>query len=175
MHPHPTLTTPPPGSAAAALLPGAYFHDAWAIRPAQPQLEPLDQFLRVARQTPAWVDGLMNLRNRLVGLVGLKNLGALSRLSPGAVASDFRIGDRVGIFTLLARSDTEALLGDSDKHLDVVVSIHRQPGVPADQALVTVSTVVKVHNLLGRLYMLPVRPAHHLIARTMVKAVGRAD
>lgn len=37
---------------------------------------------------------------------------------------------------------------------------------------VTVTTVVRVHNGLGRLYMLPVRLAHPVIARALVRAVG---
>lgn len=164
----------PDGSRIQQFVPGSCFHDAWSIRAAEPSLDPLSQFLRVARSTPAWIDGAMRLRNRLVSLIGLKDLGGLSAVSLSKAVTEYRPGDRVGIFTLLSTSETEVLLGDSDKHLDVVVSVHRQQTGPGAQAVVTVTTVVRVHNWLGRLYMVPVRPAHRFVARAMVRAVGNA-
>jgi hypothetical protein len=169
----PVQTSAPARSRVASLVASAWFHDAWAIEAAQPELDALGQFLRVARQTPAWIEGLMALRNRVVSLVGLKDLGALSRLDPGKHADDYRPGERVGIFTLISRSADEVLLGDSDRHLDVVVSVHRQRLDGVGPVVVTVTTVVHVHNRLGRLYMLPVRPLHRLIVRAMTRAVGR--
>ncbi|MCB2070669.1 MAG: DUF2867 domain-containing protein [Ottowia sp.] len=171
---NPIPSTAPRGSMAEALLPGAYFHDAWAIPAARPELEALGQFLRVASTTPRWIDRLMGLRNRIVGWFGLKNLGGLAGIDPDKRPSAYRPGDRVGIFTLLSKEDDEVLLGDDDKHLKVVVSVHKTPGAGSGQTLVTVTTVVHVKNWLGRLYMLPVAPAHRVIARTMVRAVGRA-
>lgn len=174
MKDQPIETAAPAGSAVAQLVPGSYFHDAWAISAAEPDLDPLSQFLRVAKSTPAWIDTAMRLRNRLVALLGLKNLGGLSEVDPAKTASAYQPGDRVGIFTLLSQSATEVLLGDSDKHLDVVVSLHQRQSAQPAQTVVTVTTVVKVHNGLGRLYMLPVRPAHRVIAQAMVRAVGHA-
>jgi Protein of unknown function (DUF2867) len=173
MNVDPTETTAPRHSQIAALLPGAYFHDAWSIPAADPGLDALGQFLRAARQTPRWVERLMALRNRIVGAFGLKNLGGLSTIDTRKPEADFRPGDRVGIFTLFSRSADEVLLRDKDKHLDVVVSVHKGAAAGDGAVLVTVTTVVHVHNLLGRLYMLPVTPAHRVIARAMVRAVGR--
>ncbi|MCB2070666.1 MAG: DUF2867 domain-containing protein, partial [Ottowia sp.] len=79
---NPIPSTAPRGSMAEALLPGAYFHDAWAIAAARPELEALGQFLRVASTTPRWIDRLMGLRNRIVGWFGLKNLGGLAGIDP---------------------------------------------------------------------------------------------
>ncbi|HEY0587344.1 MAG TPA: DUF2867 domain-containing protein, partial [Pseudoduganella sp.] len=79
-------------------------------------------------------------------------------------ASEYRVGDRAGIFSLLYLSEDEVLLGDSDKHLDVVLSVCKLP-----QGVVSVSTIVHVHNWLGRLYMLPVTPLHKIIVKTMLK------
>jgi Protein of unknown function (DUF2867) len=170
----PSKTTAPINSKAAALLPGAYFHDAWSISAASPELDALDQFLRVARKTPRWIDGLMTLRNKAVGLFGLKNLGEIAGVDSSKTSSDYAIGDRVGIFTLIEKTTHKVLLGDDDKHLRVVVSVHKTPATHSDDIVVTVTTIVHVKNLLGRLYMLPVAPAHRVIARTMVKVVGNA-
>lgn len=115
----------------------------------------------------------MRLRNRLVQLVGLKNLGGFRDIDPGRPPSDYRPGERVGIFTLIANADDEVLLGDDDKHLDVVVSVCKRPGTTDGRITLSVTTVVHVHNALGRLYMLPVAPMHKLIAPAM--SVGMAQ
>lgn len=170
----PRPTTAPARSRIEVRLAGSYFHDAWAIAAADPTLDALGQFLRVAQGTPAWIEHLMALRNRIVSLLGLKNLGSLSGMDPTKPAQDYQLGDRVGIFTVLSRTPDEVWLGDQDKHLDVVVSVHRGEAAADGAVTVTVTTVVHVHNWLGRLYMIPVAPAHRVIARTMVRAIGRA-
>lgn len=114
----------------------------------------------------------MALRNRAVALFGLKNLGGLSGLSRDKPVSAYQAGDRVGIFTLFENTFDEVLLGDKDKHLNVVVSVHRQPAPTSACVIVTVTTVVHVKNMLGRMYMLPVKPMHRLIAPAVLKAVG---
>ncbi len=168
----PTAAAVPHGSQIASRIQGAYFHDAWAIHAAKPSLDALEQFLRVTQKTPAWIDRLMALRNLIVSTFGLKNLGGLAQIDPDKRATDYQAGDRVGIFTLISNSANEVLLGDSDKHLNVVVSVHKQTDSINESTIVTVSTVVHVHNWLGRLYMIPVTPAHKVIARSMVRAIG---
>ena len=167
----PTDTRPPDGSRIARHLEGADFFDAWAIDAADPSLSALRQFLKAVQATPRWVDACMSLRNRAVQLVGLKNLGELSEINPAKADADYRPGDRVGIFTLIENTPDEVLLGDSDKHLDVVLSVHcaRAAGQPVR---VTVTTVVHTKNRLGRLYMLPVKPMHRLISPSVLRAIG---
>ncbi|MGM9428086.1 DUF2867 domain-containing protein [Hydrogenophaga sp. MI9] len=170
----PTATLPPDGSRIASRIAGADFHDAWSIDAADPSLSALGQFLKSVRATPRWVDTCMTLRNRAVQLVGLKNLGELSEIDPAKAPADYRPGDRVGIFTLFENTPDEVLLGDRDKHLDVVLSVHcaRREGQPVR---VTVTTVVHTKNRLGRLYMLPVKPMHKLIAPSVLRAIGAPD
>jgi hypothetical protein len=155
-------------------LAGAYFHDAWCVQAGDPRLSALGQFLKAVRATPRWVDACMSLRNRVVRRLGLKDLGELAEVPGSRRDEDYRPGDRVGIFTLFQNTPDEVLLGDRDKHLDVVLSVHRAaPATPGGPVLVTVTTVVHVKNWLGRLYMLPVAPMHKLIAPSVLRAVGR--
>jgi hypothetical protein len=170
----PRETVPPRNSRVAGLLAGADFHDAWAIESTAVDLCALDHFIAAARRTPRWVDACMALRNRAAALVGLKHLGDLSGLPGDKPASAYGPGDRVGIFTLFESGFDEVLLGDKDKHLDVVVSVHRQPAPDAGRVTVTITTVVHVKNLLGRLYMIPVKPMHRLIAPAVLRTVGAA-
>jgi hypothetical protein len=161
----------PAGSRIATRVPGADFLDAWAIRsPGVTTGGPpgvLDLYLEGARRNPSWIEACMALRNRVVQPLGLKNLGGLSELALDKPACDYRPGDRVGVFTLIEQGAHEVLLGDSDRHLDVVVSLHRQVLPGLDATLLTVTTVVHLKSRLGWLYMLPVRPMHRVIARAM--------
>jgi len=147
------------------------FQDSWSIQAAYPELDPLDQFLRVVSSTPGWIDFLMNQRNRIAGLFGLKDLGALSEIDSSKSSSSYMIGDRVGIFTLIEQHQQEVLLGDDDRHLNVVVSVHKAVDA-IGHTFVTVSTMVYIKNWVGRLYMLPVAPAHHIIIQKMTKIAG---
>lgn len=167
------MTVAPPDSLIAKLVPGSYFHDAWAMPAGDASLSALGQFLKAARHTPRWVSACMALRNGVVSLFGLKNLGSLDDLSGDKAETRYRPGDRVGIFTLFENTPGEVLLGDRDKHLDVTLSVHLAPEPTSGTPLVTLTTVVRVHNLLGRAYMLPVAPMHRLIAPTVLRAVAR--
>lgn len=120
-------------------------------------------FLRLMASMPGWIDELMVLRNRLVGLCGLKDLGRLTAIDPQRAAASYQPGERVGIFTLLHNGADEVLLVDSDRHLDVHIALMRRSR-GAGRCELLVSTVVHTHNLLGRLYMLPVAPFHRFIA-----------
>jgi len=156
----------PAGSEISRRLDGAFYHDSYRIALPASEASALELYLRVARRTPAWVNRLMALRNWMVSLVGLKNLGSLDSMSRAKPAADYRVGDRVGIFTLRYLTPDEVILGDTDKHLKVEVSVCKTEGA------LSVSTVVHLHNLLGRLYMLPVTPLHKIIVRSMLRRAG---
>ena len=160
----------PAQSQIASFVPGCYFHDSWSVSAGDPQLSAMGQFLKAFSATPAWVNACMSIRNRAAAMVGLKNLGAFDQINKSK--SEYKPDDRVGIFTLIATTFDEVLLGDKDKHLDVTISVHRAVNASTDAVLVTVTTVVHVHNLLGRLYMLPVLPMHRIIAPSVLRAIA---
>jgi len=160
-------TTIPAASHLNHDLAGAYFHDCWQTTVAPHRRTAMEMYLETVRRTPGWVNFLMSLRNRVVGLVGLKNLGSLGGLRPEKAAADYKPGDRAGIFRVLRVSDDEVILGDDDRHLRVQVSVCklRHDG----QDAVAVSTVVHLHGLLGRIYMIPVAPMHKLIVPAVLR------
>ena len=77
MKPHATHSDVPPESAINARLAGAYFHDSYIISVPDSTPAALSYFLTALANTPPWVNSLMTLRNKIVRLVGLKNLGAI--------------------------------------------------------------------------------------------------
>jgi hypothetical protein len=147
-------------------LKGSYYSDSYSFHTKPENRISLQVWLNHASNIPAWVNFLMATRNRMVSILGLKNIGQIGDLDPHKPISDYKVGDRVGIFNLLFLSDKEVILGDSDKHLDVKVSIHKV-NIESDE--VSISTVVHVHNMLGKLYMLFVKPMHKLIVPSSIK------
>ena len=177
---HPTVRPPAPGrvqptaipadAAIHAQLAGAHFADAYAIADPLPGRSALQTWLDLVARTPRWTSALMALRNRLVRLVGLKDLGQLGDLAPhprARSAAHYRVGDRVGIFVIRQLSDTEVVMGQDDRHLDVQVSLRKCAQGEGAPRLV-LSTVVHVHNALGHAYMAVVAPFHRRIAPAML-------
>lgn len=152
-----TAVAVPPQSVIHRRLKDAYFYDSYAQEIPNNTESALALYLKVVATTPAWINALMALRNRVVRLVGLKNLGHLGDFDKNKAAGDYRVGDRVGIFSIVYLSGEEVILGDSDKHLNAEVSVCKVGGK------IVVSTVVHTHNALGRIYMLFVTPLHKRI------------
>ena len=159
-----TETTVPDDSALQPWLVGADFYDAYEAPLTTATLSPTEIFLRASRTTPRWVEELMAVRNRMVRLFGLKDVGAMKVAARPADA--YQVGDRLGIFSIFGKTENELLLGIDDTHLDVRVSLlkSQRNGVPH----YVLSTVVHVHNLLGRVYMAPVGRIHPFVVRSMM-------
>lgn len=163
------LTTVPADSALAGTLATASFFDAHTAPLHDTELSPADIAARLFRATPDWANALMRLRNSIVRQLGLKDVGDL-KLSASKPADELQPGDAFGIFSIFAISEREIVLGIDDSHLDVRVSVTK--AADATRATYTVSTVVHVHNWLGRLYMLPVARIHPIIVRAGMRRAG---
>ena len=157
-------TALPADSRITLTLPGADFADSYRFASARPEACALTQFLALFARTPGWMNLMMDLRNRVVGYVGLKNLGGMALRDPAKPAAAYKVGERVGIFTLQYADEREVILEDRDKHLQVQLSLFR---LGADE--LQLSTVVHIHNRLGCVYMAVVGPVHGLIVPLMLK------
>lgn len=173
MNPHITPIAVPSASLIGKQLQGADFLDAYAMPLEHRGRSALEIYLDVVCRTPAWVNFLMATRNRIVSLFGLKNLGDLGAGARTKPVSAYRVGDRVGVFSLLSLTDEEIILGDSDKHLDVKVSLCKLN--PGARESIAISTVVHIHNLLGRVYMFFVAPVHRLIVPATLARASSAS
>lgn len=153
-------------------LPDADFSDCYETPDPQPDTAALQLWLDMVRQTPDWINRLMALRNRIVLLGGLKDLGHLGDLGPDGHCQDarhYQCGDRVGIFELRHTSNTEVVMGQDDRHLNVQVSLLKRQH--DGQAVLCLSTVVHIHNAMGHAYMAVVKPFHKQIAQSMMARV----
>lgn len=115
------------------------------------------------RAMPGWIRALMAVRDGAVSLVGLKTDGARAN-----VPDTFARGDVIGLFRVLERDEREIVLGEDDRHLDFRASFLLTPA--GEGTALTVSTVVRFHNALGRAYFVPVGPGHRWIVPAMMRA-----
>lgn len=122
-----------------------------------------------AKPGPKWMNGLFSLRNRMVAVFKLKT-PSITAEQRGSDADRWEIGKQSGIFKIFGKSGREILLGEDDKHLDVRVSLYLEPnGDNEGEKKVTVTTVVVLHNRLGRFYFFFVKPIHRIIVPLLLK------
>ena len=161
------MVSVPPNSQISQHLVDANFFDAFQINLTPCKRTALEIYLEVIAKTPSWISFLMALRNRAAPMFGIKNLGSLTNINYNKKSSEYQVGDRVGIFTIHSMTDDEVILTDSDQHLDAKISVCKTPSDAGN--VVTVSTVVHVHNLLGHVYMFFVVPFHKRIVPSVLQ------
>lgn len=145
-----------PNVDAGAVLSGAQFIDAFRVEIGAKAMNAREACVRMVLHGPRWIDALIRLRNILVTPFGLKTSGE------GAPAP----GGLIGLFPVLSETPERLIAGFDDYHLDfrVVVDV---AGDAADRQ-VTLTTLVRTNNLLGRAYLALIVPFHKLVARSMM-------
>ncbi|MFA6310698.1 MAG: DUF2867 domain-containing protein [Sterolibacterium sp.] len=167
-------TTEVPGdSEIRKHLAGAHLFDAYEVPTDGSNRSALEIYIDIMAQTPEWINSLMAARNRVVALFGLKNLGHLDNVDSRKKPESYRVGDRIGIFSILFLSEREIILVESDKHLDAKVSLCKMATGQGNTAVMT--TVIHLHNLLGRAYILLVWPVHKLIVPSLLARRSRTN
>ncbi|CDZ77232.1 hypothetical protein BN59_01514 [Legionella massiliensis] len=112
--------------------------------------------------SPLWARHLLNIRNSLVGWLGLK-----TRAIPISKKVDVTliVGERIGLFRLFEINLTELIFGEDDKHLDVRMILKK-----SDNELAII-TLLKFHNIWGRFYFKTIRIFHQKIIKSQLKQV----
>ena len=110
----------------------------------------------------------MTVRDAIVGRFGLKTAKQLMSLEAEGKTS------RVGFFRFYSTSPIEVVLGEDDMHLDFRISVlcSGSPS-PGGKRHLTLSTVVRCHNRMGRLYILVIAPFHRLIIQSSLRRAAR--
>jgi len=168
-----TLVKPvalPAQCSVATLYATTNLADAYAIRlPSGTSGDPDELWRFVMSRQPSWIGWLTDLRDAIVSCFGLKTARELSTL-----AAEAR-GDRIAFFKVYDRSESEIVLGEDDRHLGFRLSVLRSPDLsPALGGLLTVSTVVHCHNVLGRAYILVIAPFHRLVVKASLRRAALA-
>lgn len=103
------------------------------------------------------------MRDAVAARFGVKRVGGFSGVTRGSV----REGDYLDFFLVEHVSAQDLVLTERDRHLDVMTRLS------VGGLELTVTASVKTHSAFGRLYMLPVAPAHKLIVSSMLRQAKR--
>ncbi|PCI59247.1 MAG: hypothetical protein COB37_11935 [Kordiimonadales bacterium] len=125
------------------------FMDCFCTEGILPDLTPKKAAEIAFTSSPAWVRGLMALRNSIVSPFGLKTGNERDKSE--------------GVFTVRSQTETEIIMGEDDKHLDFRVA------VLIDGNKCYLATWVHPHNRLGWAYLRVIMPFHKLIVRSAVQ------
>jgi NADPH:quinone reductase-like Zn-dependent oxidoreductase len=99
------------------------------------------------------------LRDAISARFGVKRIGGFS----GCLVEIPQVGGHLDFFLIERLEDTMMTLTARDRHLDVMICIEM------DGCKINITASVVTHNLFGRLYMIPVAPAHLLIVWLMLR------
>lgn len=135
-----------------------HFLHVGAVELARP-LTALEVWNRTSATDLPFLATAFRIRDAISGLFGVAPIGGLKAPPPAEV----KVGDRLAFFTVDAVRDDLLALAVRDRHLDVMACITTE----GRRAQITAS--VRVKNLFGHLYMLPVGPAHRLIVWAMLR------
>jgi hypothetical protein len=141
-----------PDPACIAALPGCDFADAFSVAVARRGIDPARAMTLAFGRPPAWTSALMATRNAVMGRLGYK-------------APPPRHG-----FPVLRETGDSVLSGLDDAHLDFRALLRVSPEDGGSR--LTLTTAVRTHNRLGRVYLATILPFHKLIVRSMLRRVA---
>jgi hypothetical protein len=153
-----------PEASTALLLMGADFGDAYRLVVEAPDLDAAAAAQRVFAKSPGWIRALLALRNRFAALIGLK--------TGGEAGEPQERRRRIGMFPVISETPDWVVAGFDDWRLDfrVVVDV---AALGAARHEVTVTTLVRTRNAVGRIYIVTIMPFHRLIARTLLAQAAK--
>ncbi|MGE4433974.1 MAG: DUF2867 domain-containing protein [Bacteroidales bacterium] len=115
---------------------------------------------------PKWADRLMLIRDKVVGVFGLKTSEQLTAEANCPDNYKFQVGEQLDIFKVYAKTENELVLGDDDKHLNFRVSLLLDcNNADIEKKRIRITTTVEYKNIFGRIYFLPVKPIHQIIVK----------
>ena len=120
---------------------------------------------KIIKTLPNWVKLLLNLRNKIAIIFGLKT-GKIGDFYDNPEKFNFKQGQSIGDLSVILKEKYHLIAELKDKHLDFRVSILiREEGTTK----VFFSTIVKFNNIFGKMYFFLIAPFHRLIIPSTLK------
>lgn len=139
----------PTGTLITKYLPADYADSFAKTITDKPYLSAKELFDQIFLQHPKWVKSLLNLRDRLVKPLGLKTNKSFEEM-------------------IIEQNNHEIILGTRDKHLSFYVSVFCPEPDNATQTI-SITTLVKYENLLGKIYFAAIWLFHRTIVYCLLK------
>ncbi|OCG24207.1 hypothetical protein A9G11_03760 [Gilliamella sp. wkB108] len=125
-----------------------------------------DAYKMMTCHQPKWLGVLFRIRDFLGKIAGIEPIKGFDKLGEDEPS----VGSTVHFFTITEKEKQKLTLVVRDSHLDVCVHI-RIVHANDDQNKLYLITSVKNHNVIGKLYMLPVSVMHPYIVRRLFKNI----
>lgn len=111
---------------------------------------------------PKWAIRLMKLRNALVKPLGLKTDNILSKEYIKSIIENREIKQGLNLYS---KTEHEIVLYKDDKHLKFYFS------VLYDGVKISASTIVQLHNIIGKIYFFFIAPFHFMLVKWQFKRI----
>jgi len=109
------------------------------------------------------------LRNEIVSIFGLKT-GKIGNVYENLENLNFKQDQSIGDFFIILKEKNHLIAELKDKHLDFRFSILiRQVD---SKTKVSLTTIVKINNIFGKLYFFLITPFHRLIIPNILKKLS---
>lgn len=128
-------------------------------------LSALQAYCAMTSDIPAWLSSAFHIRDLVSRWFNVADIKGFTPRSPAQVPV---VGERLDFFTVEAISESQLVLVSRDTHLAVMVCMDLVP-VREGVSRLSVTTSVRRYNMFGRLYMVPVGPAHGPVVKRMLR------
>lgn len=161
-----TRIQPPADSLIADWYPNASLLDTYRVPVPFKDQDVRGLAKQMLERPPLWFRLLIGLRDAVMGRFGVKTTTQLR-----AVGSDEQ---RLDFFPVLHAGYDEMILGEDDRHLDFRLSLKLQRNAHGPDFLLA-TTAVRCHNRLGKVYIVVIKPFHHLVVRSHLARAARVS
>ena len=149
----------------------AYFQDAYRTRLGRTSASPVEIFQSVFAYHPIGLKVVLVARNRLALLIGL-DAPTVSEIMKPEMKRHYAVGEKIGPWPIFVLTETELIAGRDNKHLDFRLSVLRE--TDGGTASAVISTVCRVHNTFGKVYLFFIVPFHKWGVRRLIKSAAIA-
>ena len=125
--------------------------------------------LKIIKSLPKWFMFLLNLRNAIASIFGLKT-GKIDDVYDNLENLDFKQDQSIGEIFIILKENNLLITELKDKHLDFRFSIliREEDGITK----IYLRTIVKLNNILGKIYFFLITPFHRLIISNILKRLS---
>ena len=125
--------------------------------------------VKLIKIIPKWFKLILNLRNVIARMFGLKT-GKIGNIYKNSEKLIFKQDQMIGDIFIFFKDKNHLIAQLKDKHLDFRISIFiwQKEGLTK----VSLSTIVKINNFFGWMYIFLIKPFHRLIIQNFLKSLS---
>lgn len=132
------------------------------------ELSAMDFYVLMTQHQPKWIGYSFSVRDFFCRLFGIKTIQGFTE---GGIDREAK---KAHFFQILDEQQDKLTLAIRDKHLDVCICIRLMP-LNEQKNRVHVIASVKEHNILGKIYMVPVAKFHPIVVKSMFKNIDEYE